>query len=95
VSILFGGHYLSEQLEAFDGQLAEALAAYNAGPGSASTWRDAAAEDGDLFLEQVSFEQTRAYVKLVTENLAAYDALYGTSSTSTPSLPGALPMPRD
>ena len=95
VSILFGGHYLSQQLEAFDGQLAAALAAYNAGPGSASRWADAAANDDDLFLEQVSFDQTRAYVKLVTENLAAYHALYGTSSTSTPSLPRALPIPRD
>lgn len=95
VSILFGGHYLSQQLEAFDGELAEALAAYNAGPGSASSWASAAANDDDLFLEQVSFDQTRAYVKLVTENLAAYDALYGTPSTTAPSLPRALPMPRD
>jgi soluble lytic murein transglycosylase len=95
VSILFGGHYLSEQLEAFDGQLAEALAAYNAGPGSASSWARAAATDDDLFLEQVSFGQTRAYVELVTENLAAYDALYGASSASSPSPPRALPVPGD
>lgn len=91
VSILFGGHYLSQQLEAFDGQLSEALAAYNAGPGSASGWARAAATDDDLFLEQVSFDQTRAYVKLVTENLAAYDALYGASPTPA----DALPIPRD
>jgi soluble lytic murein transglycosylase len=91
VSILFGGHYLSQQLEAFDGQLAEALAAYNAGPGSASRWAGAAGSDDDLFLEEVSFDQTRAYVKLVTENLAAYDALYGTPSTPA----HALPIPRD
>lgn len=91
VSILFGGHYLSQQLEAFDGHLAQALAAYNAGPGSASTWARAAAEDEDLFLEQVSFDETRSYVKLVTENLAAYHALYRTSSTPAQG----LPIPRD
>jgi soluble lytic murein transglycosylase len=91
VSILFGAHYLSQQLEGFDGELAEALAAYNAGPGSASRWAGTAANDDDLFLEQVSFDQTRAYVKLVTENLAAYEALYGASSTPA----HAVPIPRD
>jgi soluble lytic murein transglycosylase len=87
VSILFGGHYLSKQLDAFDGDVAPALAAYNAGPGNASRWLKAAADDDDLFLEEIPFDQTRAYVKLVTENLNVYQDLYGGSSTGAPALP--------
>jgi soluble lytic murein transglycosylase len=87
ISILFGATYLSEQLEAFDGGLAPALAAYNGGPGNASRWLKAAAEDEDLFLEEISFDQTRAYVKAVTENLVAYQALYSGPLTPAPALP--------
>jgi len=94
ISIRFGAHYLSEQLSAFEGRLAPALAAYNAGPANAGRWLQSAADDEDLFLEQISFDQTRAYVKLVTENLAAYRSLYGSSSSAAP--PPPLPMaPRD
>jgi soluble lytic murein transglycosylase len=87
ISILFGAQYLSEQLEAFDGRLAPALAAYNGGPGNASRWLKAAGEDEDLFLEEISFDQTRAYVKVVTENLVAYQALYSGALTPAPALP--------
>jgi soluble lytic murein transglycosylase len=87
ISILFGAHYLSEQLEAFDGRLTPALAAYNGGPGNASRWLKAAAGDEDLFLEEISFDQTRAYVRLVTENLVAYQALYSGPLVPAPALP--------
>ena len=87
ISILFGAHYLSEQLDAFDGQLAPALAAYNGGPGNASRWLKAAAEDEDLFLEEISFDQTQTYIKVVTENLVAYQALYGGPLIAAPTLP--------
>ena len=87
ISILFGAHYLSKQLEAFDGRLGPSLAAYNGGPGNATHWLEDAAEDEDLFVEEISFDQTRAYVELVTENLAAYQALYSGPLTSAPGLP--------
>ncbi len=80
VNIRFGAHYLSEQLDAFDGRLAPALAAYNGGPGNASRWLGRG-EDEDLFLEEISFAQTKAYVRLVSENLAAYSSLYGSAKT--------------
>ena len=87
ISILFGAHYLSKQLQAFDGRLGPSLAAYNGGPGNASRWLEAAEDDEDLFVEQISFDQTRAYVELVTENLAAYQALYSGPLTPAPGLP--------
>lgn len=92
ISIRFGAHYLSEQLDAFDGRLAPALAAYNGGPGNARRWLKG---DDDLFLEEISFGQTRAYVKLVTENLAAYRSLYGGSWTPAPAAPRLPLAPHD
>jgi soluble lytic murein transglycosylase len=76
VSLRFGARYLGQQLDAFDGNLYHALAAYNGGPGNAERWARAADGDVDRFVEEISFAQTRLYVKLVSENLARYRQLY-------------------
>jgi soluble lytic murein transglycosylase len=86
VSIIFGAHYLSNQLSSFDGNLYYALAAYNAGPGSAARWQSAAGDDVDLFLEEIDAGQANLYVRRVMENLAVYRYLYGGSAG--PSLVG-------
>lgn len=84
-SILFGAHYLSKQLSAFDGNLYHALAAYNAGPGNAQRWQSAAPEDIDLFVEEIDVGQAKLYVRRVMENLAVYRYLY--EGEGHPSLP--------
>ena len=84
VSLRFGAHYIQQQLEDF-GNFYYALAAYNAGPGNAQRWRDAASGDVDRFVAEISFPETRAYVKLVAENLARYRQLY--QGLDQPSLP--------
>lgn len=85
VSLRFGAHYLREQLDLFDGNIYNALAAYNAGPGSALRWRDATDGDVDRFLEEIDFAQTRAYLQLVLENLARYRQAY--QGLDQPELP--------
>ncbi|MEX1193454.1 MAG: transglycosylase SLT domain-containing protein [Dehalococcoidia bacterium] len=85
VSIRFGAYYLGTQLEGFGGVEAMALAAYNGGPGNAGDWADAAGGDPDLFVEAITFPETRAYVELVLENYARYQYAYGL--TEAPSLP--------
>jgi soluble lytic murein transglycosylase len=85
VSVRFGAHYLEKQLAAFDGNLYYALAAYNAGPGAAERWREAAGDDVDLFLEQVDIGEANLYVRLVMQNLAMYRYLY--EGAARPSLP--------
>jgi soluble lytic murein transglycosylase len=39
-SLRFGAHYLATQLDAFDGDVLAALAAYNGGPANARRWRE-------------------------------------------------------
>ena len=77
VSILFGAHYLGNQLAAFDGNLYYALSAYNAGPGNAQRWQEAAGGDIDLFLQEIDLSEPNLYVRRVMENLAVYRYLYG------------------
>jgi soluble lytic murein transglycosylase len=76
-SLRFGAHYLAEQLERFDGNVVAALAAYNAGPGSAQRWLDEQRYPGaDGYLHTVDFTETRAYLQRVLENYAWYRYLY-------------------
>jgi soluble lytic murein transglycosylase len=77
VSLRFGTYYLATQLAQFDGRTEVALAAYNGGPGNAIRWLREAGDDPDLFLELITFNETRRYVARIREQLAIYQALYG------------------
>ena len=85
LSLRFGAHYLSEQMAAFDGSVYQALAAFNAGPENVARWRDTAGDDPDRFVAEIEFSQTRAYVQLVSENLARYRQIY--QGLDEPTLP--------
>ncbi len=77
VNVTFGVYYLHEQLEAFDGNVYAALAAYNAGPGSSAEWYRISNGDPDLFLQAISFDETQTYVRRIYEHYAMYTAIYG------------------
>lgn len=84
VSIRFGAHYLSSQLDLFDGNLFLALAAYNGGPGNTRRWQESLpAADMDLFVELMDITETRTFVKVVLENYAMYRFLYGGAAHPT------------
>ncbi len=85
LSLRFGASYIADQLTAFDGNAYHALAAYNGGPGTALNAIDTAGGDIDLFVEDLEFDETRLYVKLVMENYARYRQLY--EGLDRPSLP--------
>ncbi|MGC8945697.1 MAG: tetratricopeptide repeat protein [Anaerolineae bacterium] len=76
VSVRFGVWYLARQRDRF-GRLDVALAAYNGGPSNAQRWLDAAGEDADGFLEQITMGETRLYLQRIREHYAVYAALYG------------------
>jgi soluble lytic murein transglycosylase len=62
-NLLLGAHYLREMLERFGGRYILALAAYNAGPSRVPRWLPAAAVDGDIWVENIPYNETRAYVQ--------------------------------
>ena len=61
-----------------------ALAAYNGGYGNAVRWAGGETPiDQDLFLENVTYEETRSYLQAVGRNLRFYRALYGCRTLTT------------
>ncbi|MCA9972452.1 MAG: transglycosylase SLT domain-containing protein [Anaerolineales bacterium] len=76
VGLAFGAFYLAQQLDTFDGFVAAALSAYNAGPGNALRWVNAAGADHDLYVETVNFAETRLYIERIYVGHAIYRYLY-------------------
>lgn len=81
INIVLGTNYLSHWRNYFDGDLYAMLAAYNGGPGNAIAWESLAPDDPDLFLEVVRIEETRNYIRLITEIQYIYRWLYGSDPT--------------
>jgi soluble lytic murein transglycosylase len=75
--IEFGGYYLSEQLNLFDGVVTAALGAYNAGPGRALSWQSIAGDDHDAFMSAITIDSTRIYIQRIYGFYNIYRALYG------------------
>ena len=76
VSLRFAATYLAAQLQRFDDRILVALAAYNGGPGNALVWLDSAGDDLDLFVEGITFVQSRLYLQGVYEQYVTYEQLY-------------------
>ena len=71
INIRYGTYLLRELLERYDGDVAAALAAYNAGPGNADEWGGS-----DLSVEGIPFPETRAYVEEVLDKQRTYRDTY-------------------
>jgi soluble lytic murein transglycosylase len=52
-------------LDRFDGQLAVALAGYNAGPNAAARWLPTQPVDADVWVENIPYNETRGYVQRI------------------------------
>ena len=96
-NLRLGARYLRQLLDAFPGDTAAALAAYNAGPGRVRAWKKASGlAPEDEFLESIPFGETRLYVKRVLFYQGSYAALYGLPLEDAPpvaSLPSPEPRP--
>ena len=69
-----GAKYLKQQLDAFGGDVAKALAAYNAGPGAVKRF-------GGI----PPYAETQNYVRIVQANAASYRTTSASPSSSAPS----------
>ncbi len=77
-NIAIGTGYLKLVLEAFDGSMPLAAAAYNAGPSRSKAWRGQMGDpvlEAAIWAENIPFGETRDYVKKVLSNTVNYAAV--------------------
>ncbi len=93
-NITIGTNYLKLALDDFDGSMALAAAAYNAGPGRPRAWRNGPALEAAIWIENIPFNETRDYVKKVIANTTVYAALLTSKPQSIKNRLGNI-GPRD
>ncbi|MFN8179482.1 MAG: transglycosylase SLT domain-containing protein [bacterium] len=78
-NVRLGARYLRELLDAFDGEPALALAAYNAGKDNAIRWRTGqrGALDVDRYVAGITYGETAGYVQKVIRTWTIYRFLWG------------------
>ena len=79
LNIAYGSYLLRELLTRYAGDEEAALAAYNAGPGNADKWGGAS-----LSVDDITFDETRAYVEKVLLAREEYRSRYGTELGPAP-----------
>lgn len=80
-----GAWYIGSLFAKFRGQVPMVAGSYNAGPRPMMTWLTGfGVRPMDEFVELVPYQQTREYMKKVTENYAKYMLLYGDKSFVVP-----------
>jgi len=75
VNVQLGAAHLKDLLERFQDQLPLALAGYNAGPNAAQRWRPGSAMDPDVWIENIPYNETRAYVQRILWHTVVFDWL--------------------
>jgi soluble lytic murein transglycosylase len=75
INIPLGASYLADLVQRFDGEIALATAAYNAGPNAARRWLPTEPLDLDIWAENIPFNETRAYVQRVAWHALVFDWL--------------------
>jgi soluble lytic murein transglycosylase len=85
INIAYGSWYLRYLVERYHGNLAPAVAAYNAGEANVDRWRATARKQGtDLSAQTIPFAETRAYVQRVLAAQSSYRAQYGSELGPAP-----------
>jgi soluble lytic murein transglycosylase len=72
IAVPLGAAYLRELLDRYGEQLAVSLAAYNAGPAPTARWLPPESMDADVWIENIPYNETRAYVQHILEHIIAF-----------------------
>ena len=75
VNVPLGSAFLRDLVDRADGQLPVAVAGYNAGPAAARRWLPRAPLETDVWVENIPFNETRAYVQRVHWHQLVFDWL--------------------
>jgi soluble lytic murein transglycosylase len=79
INLQLGTRYFRELLDLYNGDVACALAAYNAGSNRVQDWiSNGNFKDSPEFVESIPFTETREYVQAIVRNAVVYRQLYGT-----------------
>jgi len=71
-----GTTYVRQLLALYDGEVEQALAAYNAGPGAVARWKRRLGDiPSDVFVEEIPYRETREYVRSVLSWQRKYEYL--------------------
>jgi soluble lytic murein transglycosylase len=102
LNVRLGAAYLAKLLKDFDGDYFRAVAAYNGGESAVRRWWEAAGADPAAWVERISYQETRFYVRKVFLNLLQYYRIYRPEMyarylpivpTGGPQAAGAAPTP--
>jgi soluble lytic murein transglycosylase len=98
VAVALGAAHLRELLDRYDGRIAMALAAYNAGSEPLARWLPDRAMDADVWIENIPYDETRSYVEAILEHIVAYGWTRGGAPPQLAALlppigPAAAPTP--
>jgi soluble lytic murein transglycosylase len=77
INIRFGTFYLDWVRNYVNGDIAAALAGYNAGPGNARRWQGLSGGDETLFVELMTYTEPRIYLYRILSHYYHYNRLYG------------------
>ena len=78
LNIKLGTNHLKGLIEEFNGNIAIALAAYNAGSSAVKSWlKKNGGSDTDEFVENIPYQETRRYVEQVLSICEIYKEFYG------------------
>jgi soluble lytic murein transglycosylase len=69
---ILGSAHLRELLDSYGGSLPLSLAAYNAGSVPVARWLPSRTLDADIWIENISYNETRSYVQRVLEHVVAF-----------------------
>lgn len=93
VNIRLGTHYLRAMLDHFNGYIALATGAYNAGPNAIERWLPDSTTPADIWIANIPYTQTRHYVERVMKHMVAFQARMGRDITrllkQLPPIPAA------
>ncbi len=88
INIQYGTYLLSSLLKKYNGRCSLAAASYNAPESAVKKWIATAKkqnlQDSFEFIEDIPYEETRVYVKLVLRNFAFYQRLITTNQLNFP-----------
>jgi soluble lytic murein transglycosylase len=94
VNVVLGAAHLKDLLDRFDGQLPLTLAGYNAGPNAVQRWLPAGEMDPDIWLENIPYTETRAYVQRILWHSVVFGWLEDQKPQETRGWLNAVRIPR-